>query len=176
VTSADRNYAWRCDDLAAVGVGLKRVQAGLDNGLHAAGFLACEAWQALEFASRPGRGFAPAGPLCYPGSHPAIVDEALFEAVHAKLAASATRHRQRPNRVAEALLKGRMFDADGYPMCPAFTHGARDPILARNSTSSAETSTERDAPPPWPSGGQSWNKARSGLGFLRPTGDELPLD
>jgi putative transposase len=41
-------------------------------------------------------------------------------------------------------------------------------ILVRSATSSAETSTGRDAPPPWRSGGQSWAKARSGLGFLRP--------
>ena len=32
-------------------------------------------------------------------------------------------------------------------------------------------STRRDAPPHWPSGGQSWAKGRMGLGALRPTGD-----
>lgn len=38
----------RCDELAALGVALDRVQAGLDRGLHAAGFLAYEAGHGLE--------------------------------------------------------------------------------------------------------------------------------
>ena len=57
----------RCDDLAAVRAGLDRVQSGLDLGLHAAGFLAYEAWPALERASRVPPHFAPAGPLLWFG-------------------------------------------------------------------------------------------------------------
>jgi para-aminobenzoate synthetase / 4-amino-4-deoxychorismate lyase len=38
----------RCDDPAALGADLDRVQSGLDRGLHAAGFLAYEAGQQLE--------------------------------------------------------------------------------------------------------------------------------
>jgi len=33
----------------------------------------------------------------------------------------------------------------------------------------------RDAPPPWPSGGQSWGKSDVGLGLLRPSGDKSTL-
>lgn len=57
----------RCDDLAAVEVGLERIQSGLDQGLHAAGFLAYEAWPALERASCLGRGLAPPSPLLWFG-------------------------------------------------------------------------------------------------------------
>jgi para-aminobenzoate synthetase/4-amino-4-deoxychorismate lyase len=57
----------RCDDLAGVRAGLERVQSGLDRGLHAAGFLAYEAWPALEAASRAGRGIVPAGPFLWFG-------------------------------------------------------------------------------------------------------------
>lgn len=48
-------------------------------------------------------------------------------------------------------------------------------ISARVATSSAKTSTANDAQPPWPSGARSWAKARSGLGKLRPPGDDLPF-
>ena len=57
----------RCDDLAAVSAGLARVQSGLDRGLHAAGFLAYEAWPALEPARCRRPGVAPAGPLLWFG-------------------------------------------------------------------------------------------------------------
>ena len=40
----------------------------------------------------------------------------------------------------------------------------------------AETSTANDAQPPWLSGAPSWARAGPGLGELRQTGDELPLD
>lgn len=37
-------------------------------------------------------------------------------------------------------------------------------------------STANDAQRPWLSGGWSWARVRLGLGSLRPSGDELPLD
>ncbi len=64
----------------------------------------------------------------HPGAHTAIIDEALFDAVQEGLTAGARRHQQRPNRVAEAPLKGRIFDASGYPMSPSFGHGARGQV------------------------------------------------
>ena len=73
----------------------------------------------------------------YPGQHPAIVDEALFQAVQEKLAANRRRqgdpdpndketphapetHKDRPG---PAALTGRIFDTDGQPMSPTFTRG-----------------------------------------------------
>jgi len=64
----------------------------------------------------------------HPGAHPAIVEETLFAAVQVALDDGARRHRQRPNRVAQAPLKGRIFDADAQPMSPVFCHGARGQV------------------------------------------------
>ena len=60
------------------------------------------------------------------GEHEAIVDEAIFEAVQAKLAASATTRRLRL-RGSAALLAGRIFDDCGNRMTPTHTNkrGAR---------------------------------------------------
>ena len=59
----------------------------------------------------------------YPGLHAAIVDQELFDAVQARLGAAAGVHRERPTRVSTAPLKGLLFDADGAPMSPTFSHG-----------------------------------------------------
>ena len=59
----------------------------------------------------------------YPGLHPAIVDPDLFVAVQTKLDHNARRHAARRHRVARAPLTGRIFDADGQPMCPTFSYG-----------------------------------------------------
>jgi DNA invertase Pin-like site-specific DNA recombinase len=59
----------------------------------------------------------------HPGMHPAIVDPDLFEAVQAQLNHNARRHAARRDRVARAPLTGRIFDADGQPMCPTFSYG-----------------------------------------------------
>ncbi len=60
----------------------------------------------------------------YPGAHPAIVDAATFEEAQRRLAINARRHNERPTRVATMPLRGRIFDADGMPMSPTFTHKA----------------------------------------------------
>lgn len=63
------------------------------------------------------------GDLAHPGLHPAIIDSALFDAVREKLDVNARRHNDTGRRVARAPLVGRIFDVDGIPMSPAFTHG-----------------------------------------------------
>lgn len=63
-----------------------------------------------------------------PGIHPPIVEAALFDAVQASLDANSRRHIARPNRVATAPLTRRIFDADGQPMSPTFSHGARGQV------------------------------------------------
>ena len=68
------------------------------------------------------------GRKAYPGAHPAIVDDDVFEAVQSCLKLNARRHHERPNRVAEAPLKGRIFDVDGHPMSPLFAHGGRGQV------------------------------------------------
>ena len=60
----------------------------------------------------------------HPGAHPGILDADLFESVQALLTTNARRHKVSPNRVAGAALTGRIFDADGQPMSPTFSHGA----------------------------------------------------
>ena len=59
----------------------------------------------------------------HPGRHAAIVETALFDTVQAKLDANA-----RSGRVARAPLTGRIFDIDGQPMSPSFTHGQRGQV------------------------------------------------
>ena len=64
----------------------------------------------------------------HPGRHAAIVETALFDTVQAKLDANARRHNARSGRVAHAPLTGRIFDIDGQPMSPSFTHGQRGQV------------------------------------------------
>ena len=59
----------------------------------------------------------------HPGRHLSIVERDLFEAVQARLDSQAVVHRDRPLRVAEALLRGKIFDADGRVMSPTFSRG-----------------------------------------------------
>jgi len=62
----------------------------------------------------------------HPGAHPGIVPPALFEEVQARLDAQRRRHAGRTERtVMRAPLAGRLFDAAGEPMSPAFSRGAR---------------------------------------------------
>ena len=62
--------------------------------------------------------------LVHDGQHPAILDVATFEAVQAMLDSHARRHRGRGARqVEKAPLIGRIFDAHGEPMSPAFSKG-----------------------------------------------------
>lgn len=60
----------------------------------------------------------------YPGHHAAIVDEALFNAVQAQLDRGAVR-RGKAAETERAPLLGRIFDADGQPMSPSTSVGAR---------------------------------------------------
>ena len=64
----------------------------------------------------------------HPGRHAAIVETAVFDAVQAKLDANARRHNARSGRVARAPFTGRIFDIDGQPMSPSFTHGQRGQV------------------------------------------------
>jgi site-specific DNA recombinase len=64
--------------------------------------------------------------LVHPGAHAAIVERDLFDMVQVKLASQAAERKSRPTRVGAALLKGVIFDADGFPMCPAFARGRGD--------------------------------------------------
>jgi DNA invertase Pin-like site-specific DNA recombinase len=58
----------------------------------------------------------------YPGNHPPIIDRDLFDAVQARLEGNRRAQRERPLRSATMLLKGKLFDVDGDPMTPSFTH------------------------------------------------------
>lgn len=64
----------------------------------------------------------------YPGAHPPIVDLEVFQAAHDLLAAQARRHEGRPTRVSTMPLRGLIFDVDGAPMSPVFTHGAKGQV------------------------------------------------
>ena len=64
----------------------------------------------------------------YPGAHPGIVDCDTFDAVQALLDANTRQHVARPTRVAAMPLKGRIFDADGRPMCPTFGYGRKGKV------------------------------------------------
>lgn len=57
--------------------------------------------------------------------HEAIVPAELFEAVQASLDANARRHAASCADKSRAPLTGRLFDADGNPMTPTFSRGAR---------------------------------------------------
>ena len=59
----------------------------------------------------------------HPGRHHAIVDAGLFEAVQARLDANTRRRASNLAQKVNAPLAGRLFDADGRPMSPTFSHG-----------------------------------------------------
>jgi site-specific DNA recombinase len=62
--------------------------------------------------------------VVHDGEHDAIVDGDLFNAVQQQLDRQARRHRSAAShRATKAPLTGRMFDADGEPMSPAFSRG-----------------------------------------------------
>ena len=68
-------------------------------------------------------GQIPHGEKSYPGCHPAIIDPDVFEAAKTLLAGNRGAWKQRPLRSATMALKGLLFDIDGAPMSPSFTHG-----------------------------------------------------
>ena len=59
----------------------------------------------------------------HPGRHQAIIDADLFEAVQARLDANTRRRASNREQKVNAPLAGRLFDADGRPMSPTFSHG-----------------------------------------------------
>jgi DNA invertase Pin-like site-specific DNA recombinase len=69
-------------------------------------------------------GMIPHKELVHPGLHDGIVDPAVFEAVQKSLSSQAVRHRTRKTRVSTMILRGKLFDDQGDPMSPSFTHGA----------------------------------------------------
>ena len=58
----------------------------------------------------------------YPGSHAPIIDTETFNAVQTRLAGQAAERRERPTKVSTMVLRGLLFDANGEPMSPSFTH------------------------------------------------------
>ncbi len=66
----------------------------------------------------------------YPGRHAAIVDRTTFDAAQAILDANSRRRRTHVSRADRMLLTGRLFDADGVPMEPAFTRRYRNKLYA----------------------------------------------
>ena len=63
--------------------------------------------------------------VLHEGGHEAIVKAQLFERVQAKLDAQANRRRQSNSPVNRGKLAGRLFDANGEPMSPTFSHGRK---------------------------------------------------
>ena len=61
--------------------------------------------------------------LTHPGLHPAIVEEALFEAVQARLGQNRVRRRTGAVKAAEHLLTGLVFDGEGRRFSPTFSTG-----------------------------------------------------
>jgi len=59
----------------------------------------------------------------HPGLHEAIVDADLFDSVQQLLDSNSRRHGCRRDHVAKAPFTGRLFDSDGSPMSPSFSHG-----------------------------------------------------
>ncbi|WP_091737828.1 recombinase family protein [Phenylobacterium immobile] len=58
----------------------------------------------------------------YPGLHTPIVEAEVFDQVQQSLSAHRSGVRERAARVARPVLAGRIFDEDGQPMSPTFTH------------------------------------------------------
>lgn len=56
----------------------------------------------------------------YPGEHEAIVDDELWDAVQSRLREKAPSRRKATNDRQQAMLAGRVFDAEGRPMVPSY--------------------------------------------------------
>lgn len=80
-------------------------------------------------------GEIPHGEKSYPGCHPPIVERELFDGVQAMLTSHRIGWRERPLRASGMPLRALLFDADGSPMSPSFTH-ARNGQLYRYYVSS----------------------------------------
>ena len=79
----------------------------------------------------------------HPGAHPAIVELEIFEKVQALLAAQTRRHEAKPTRASVMPLRGILFDADGVPMSPTFTQGARGQVYRYYVTASLQCGAQR---------------------------------
>ena len=64
----------------------------------------------------------------HPGLHEAIVDADLFNRVQQLLDSNSRRHGCRRDHAAKAPFTGRLFDSEGTPMSPSFSHGARGQV------------------------------------------------
>jgi DNA invertase Pin-like site-specific DNA recombinase len=80
----------------------------------------------------------------YAGAHEPILDRDTFDQVQTSLAAQARRHASRPTRVSAMLLRGTLFDVDGAPMSPTFTHGARGQVYRYYVSASLQAGGRRD--------------------------------
>jgi site-specific DNA recombinase len=101
----------------------------------------------------------------YPGSHPAIVTPEVFDAVQKLLAENTVRRTTRVTRASSALLKGRLFDADGALMSPSFGYGrggklyryyVSAPLCQGSTRKSADTAPRRIPGPPLDALVQGW--------------------
>ncbi len=81
----------------------------------------------------------------HPGMHPAIVETDLFEAVQARLDANARRFfaRSESATATPAPLARRIFDADGQPMSPTASRGARGKIYRYYVSAPLQQGTRR---------------------------------
>lgn len=57
----------------------------------------------------------------YPGEHDAIIDDELWDAVQNRLREKAPSRRRATNDRQQAMLAGRVFDAEGRPMVPSYS-------------------------------------------------------
>ena len=81
--------------------------------------------------------------LSYPGAHEPIVGAEVFAEVQTLLAAQTRRHEERPKRVSAMQLRGILFDVDGDPMSPTFTHGSRGQVYRYYVSSSLQCGGRR---------------------------------
>ncbi len=88
-------------------------------------------------------GEIPHGKRTYAGAHPPIVDADIFDRVQARLAEQCGARRSR--QVMTAPLRGLLFDVDGAPMSPTFTHGRSSRV--HRYYVSAPLQQGRQAPP-----------------------------
>ncbi len=97
------------------------------------------------------RGEIPHKGQTYPGQHKAIVSEALFEAVQARLDGQTQRRSASGDqRVANSPLTGRIFDADGHPMSPSFAYGQHGTLYRYYVSSPLQQGQRRPPDDPHP--------------------------
>jgi site-specific DNA recombinase len=60
----------------------------------------------------------------YPGQHPAIIEQAVWDKAQSQLQCNARKIRNRRTNPTESLLRGKLFDNQGCPMTPTYTKKA----------------------------------------------------